>query len=67
MSMLHKSVALVMVAGILALFCGCEEKTTAEKAGDAVEKSVKTVQDGANTAAKEGSKALDDLSKSVKK
>lgn len=56
-----------MAVAVLAVFCGCGEKTTAEKAGDAVENGVKAVQDGAGDVAKEGSKALDNLSENVKK
>mgnify|MGYP001279631759 CR=1 FL=1 len=63
MSMLRKLVMPVMAVAVLAVFCGCGEKTTAEKAGDAVENGVKAVQDGA----REGSKALDNLSENVRK
>ena len=45
MSMLRKLVMPVMAVAVLAVFCGCGEKTTAEKAGDAVENGVKAVQD----------------------
>ena len=67
MSMLRKLVMPVMAVAILAVFCGCGEKTTAEKAGDAVENGVKAVQDGAGDVAREGSKALDNLSENVRK
>ena len=67
MSMLRILVMPVMAVAVLAVFCGCGEKTTAEKAGDAVENGVKAVQDGAGDVAREGSKALDNLSENVRK
>ena len=67
MGMLRNWVVPVRGVAVLAVFCGCGEKTTAEKAGDAVENGVKAVQDGAGDVAKEGSKALDNLSENVKK
>ena len=51
MGMLRKLVLPVMAVAVLAVFCGCGEKTTAEKAGDAVENGVKAVQDGAGDVA----------------
>ena len=64
---MKKLMLLVMIAALTVPMVGCKEKTTLEKAQDAVEQGAKDAEKAANDAKKEAGKALEEAGKALQK